>query len=144
MTLPDPKPGLVIRYAYLWHREMRLGRDEGSKDRPCAVVLATAVHDDGTVVTVAPITHAPQSPDSGAVALPAETQRRLGLDSEPAWIVTREVNRFVWPGPDLRPIDRGADRAWAYGYLPYGLRRKVREAFLLELARRRLRAVERD
>lgn len=42
MTLPVPEPGLVIRYAYLWDREAREGRDEGSKDRPCAIVLVVA------------------------------------------------------------------------------------------------------
>lgn len=40
MSWPDPQPGLVIRYADLWRREAFAGQDEGSKDRPCAVVLA--------------------------------------------------------------------------------------------------------
>lgn len=39
MSLPRPQPGLVIRYAYLWKREYDQGRDEGSKDRPCAIVM---------------------------------------------------------------------------------------------------------
>jgi hypothetical protein len=32
VSLPDPHPGLVIRYAYLWKREYDEGREEGSKD----------------------------------------------------------------------------------------------------------------
>ena len=39
MIWPEPEPGLVIRYSYLWDREARAGREEGVKDRPCAVVM---------------------------------------------------------------------------------------------------------
>ena len=38
MALPKPVPGLVIRYSYLWHREYLEGREDGQKDRPCAIV----------------------------------------------------------------------------------------------------------
>jgi hypothetical protein len=31
---PEPQPGLIISYAYLWHHEHRAGREEGLKDRP--------------------------------------------------------------------------------------------------------------
>lgn len=34
MAPPEPTPGLVIGYAYLWEREARAGRDESVKDRP--------------------------------------------------------------------------------------------------------------
>jgi len=34
MALPDPQPGLVISYSYLWHHEHRAGREEGLKSRP--------------------------------------------------------------------------------------------------------------
>ena len=37
---PEPVPGLVIRYSYLWRREHLEGREEGRKDRPCAIVAA--------------------------------------------------------------------------------------------------------
>ncbi len=40
MSFPDPHPGLVIRYAYLWKREHDEGREDGSKDRPCSIVLS--------------------------------------------------------------------------------------------------------
>jgi len=29
MPIPDPEPGLVISYAYLWHHEHQTGREEG-------------------------------------------------------------------------------------------------------------------
>ena len=38
--MPLPVPGLVIRYSYLWHSEHLAGREEGTKDRPCAIIAA--------------------------------------------------------------------------------------------------------
>jgi len=117
MALPSPAPGLVISYSYLWREEQAAGAEEGRKDRPCAVVLVTADEEGDTVVYVVPITHnRPQ--DRHAVAIPASVKRRLGLDDVPSWIVTCELNRFVWPGYDLRPIARGRKGTFAYGYLP--------------------------
>lgn len=133
-SIPEPRPGLVIRYAYLWRREAAQGRDEGSKDRPCVVVLAvTRDEQHGKTVWVSPVTH--RRPDDPAVAveIPARTKRRLGLDSHQSWIIVSEVNRFSWPGPDIRPIEPGR---WAYGLLPAGLFRAVRNR-LVELAGRR-------
>jgi hypothetical protein len=28
----------------------------------------------------------------------------MGLDAGRSWVVVSEVNRFVWPGVDLRPV----------------------------------------
>jgi hypothetical protein len=44
VTWPVPRPGLVIRYSYLWESEVRQGREEGTKDRPCAIVLVVLRH----------------------------------------------------------------------------------------------------
>ena len=58
MSIPNPEPGLVISYAYLWHDEHRAGLEEGQKDRPSVIVLAVERKADGaTLVTVSPITH---------------------------------------------------------------------------------------
>lgn len=57
MRFPEPHPGLVIRYAYRWKREPDAGREEGSKNRPCAIVLSV-VDDDGALEVMGlPITH---------------------------------------------------------------------------------------
>lgn len=118
MPIPDPFPGLVIRYSFLWSHEARKGRTEGSKDRPCTIVLLKAEQDgDRKVVTVAPITHAPNNPDR-AVAMPPKLRRHLGLDDDASWIVLDEMNRFVWPGPDLRPISRRHPGVFSFGVLP--------------------------
>ena len=88
MALPEPAPGLVLRYSYLWRRERDEGRHEGRKDRPCAIVVALRRADAaGTRVLVLPVTHdAPHDPDT-AVELPPRVKRRLGLDDARSWVV---------------------------------------------------------
>jgi hypothetical protein len=102
-----PGVGVVIRYAYLWAADAARGHDEGVKDRPCAVVVSTVDEDDEQVLLVMPITHSPPSAGDLAVELPLATKRRLGLDDQRSWIVTSEYNRFIWPGPDIRPDASG-------------------------------------
>ena len=133
MALPDPTPGLVIGYAYLWRDEARRGREEGRKDRPCVIILSVMTKPGRTVVTVAPITHAPPARPELAIEIPAATKRRLGLDDDRSWIVASDLNQFVWPGADLRPVVRGA-RRFDYGLLPGPLFRQVRDR-VLALAR---------
>jgi hypothetical protein len=118
MAVPEPRLGLMISYAYLWHHEHRAGRDEGVKNRPCVIILSARDEKDGTtVVRVAPVTHrAPDNP-AAALELPQAVKRHLGLDTDQSWIVVDEVNEFTWPGFDLRPIPRSPD-LFAYGFLP--------------------------
>lgn len=136
MALPEPRPGLVVRYAYLWRDEAARNREEASKDRPCVIVLAVERRVGETVVIVAPITHAPPHEGSGAVEVPAGTKRRLGLDEQRSWVVTNDLNEFVWPGPDLRPVPRSHPVTFAYGLLPASLYEAVRRR-VLEHARAR-------
>jgi hypothetical protein len=64
MPLPIPQPGLVICYSYSWLTEHGQGREEGTKDRPCAIVLTAKPDGGDTTVAVVPITHSlPQSLD---------------------------------------------------------------------------------
>jgi hypothetical protein len=49
----------VIRYAYLWWNEARVGRDDGVKDRPCGIVLTRQTKQGHTMVYLLPITHTP-------------------------------------------------------------------------------------
>lgn len=133
MALPDPAPGLVIGYAYLWRNEALGGREEGRKDRPCVIILSVENKDGQTVVTVAPVTHSPPAQPESAVEIPPATKVRLGLDAARSWIVAADLNRFIWPGVDLRPIRRG-ENEYAYGLLPAALYREVRDK-VLALAR---------
>jgi hypothetical protein len=142
-TLPKPIPGLVVRYSYLWADEHDRGREEGRKDRPCAIVLTALAADNETSVVVLPVTHSPPVPGDLAVEIPYATKQRLGLDHERSWIVVSEANKFSWPGPDLRPAVAGTITTVAYGELPADLFRKVRDAFLREYRQRRARLVPR-
>ena len=144
MALPEPVPGLVIRYGYLWHDEARRGREEGSKDRPCAVVLALRREESGTTVVVAPITHSPPREDRAGVELPAATKRRLGLDEAASWIITDDVNAFLWPGPDLRPIPGEAPARFAYGLLPAALTERMLTSVRANARARRLAQTPRE
>ena len=108
--IPDPQPGLVISYAYLWKRDAAQGQDEGTKYRPAVVVLAMESDSvRGKTVLVAPITHREPGDAAAGVEIPPLTKRRLGLDAERSWIILSEVNRFEWPGPDLLPVAPGQD-----------------------------------
>ena len=128
MPIPNPEPGLVISYAYLWHREHRAGREEGQKDRPSVIVLAVEREADGaTIVTVLPITHSPPADPASAVEIPLPVTRHLGLDDHHSWIVVAEGNEFLWPGYDLRKLPH-SDR-YDYGFLPPRFFNYVLEAF---------------
>ena len=143
MRLPsEPTPGMVLRYRYLWTDEHQRGAEEGRKARPVVVVLARAVVNGSLVVTVAPITHSVPRDAARAVRMPPTVKRRLGLDDEASWIVTDEVNAFVWPGPDLAPI--GGDRAddTVFGTVPQRLLSAI--AISIQSNRERLRLVKRS
>jgi hypothetical protein len=125
MPLPEPHPGLVISYSYLWRDEARAGREEGVKDRPAVIVLAVrAKADSGRVVTVAPVTHRKPSKPGTAVELPAKVKQHLGLDTAASWVILDETNQFLWPGHDLRPLP-GRPRVFSYGVLPPRLLAKI-------------------
>lgn len=143
MTLPRAQPGLVIRYAYLWRDRRDAGHEHGDKDRPCAVVLVRATAGDAVAVTVAPITH--RTPDIGdnAVQLSRSVKQAIGLDDAPAWVVTTEVNRFLWPGPDLRPVPGTRPPRFHYGFLPSGLFNRIKRQILENAQRQRRRGVTR-
>ena len=117
-----PDIGLVIRHAYLWWNEARAGREEGLKDRPCLIVHRFENEQGEIDVYIAPITHTPPKARERALEMPIATKSRLGLDAQASWIITSEVNRFIWPGPDIRAVPGG--RA-AYGLLPAAMTRDV-------------------
>lgn len=143
MSWPEPRPGLVIRYAYLWRREADAGRDEGVKDRPCAVVIAIKNDAGETTVYVTPVTHTPPTAPEDAVELPSRTKARLGLDDQRSWIMVTEGNRFLWPGPDLRFVPGEGPESIAYGMLPPAVFSAVRERFVALARARRVTIVGR-
>lgn len=144
MAFPEPVPGLVIRYSYLWVEEHKRGQEEGVKDRPCAVILMTMNEDGERVVTVLPISHTPPADPNLAVEIPAPVKRRLKLDDERSWVVLTEANRFIWPGPDLRPLTPGDSARVGYGPLPFGLFEEIRTKFIAAIRAQRASVVPRS
>ena len=130
MPLPQPVPGLVLRYSYLWYDEHLVRREEGIKDRPCVVVLVAEKEGGETMVTVAPVMHSPPKTPAETVELPPATRQRLGLDDGRSWVVVSEINRFCWPGHDLRAMPGSDHPKYDYGMLPPGLFRQVTSRLL--------------
>ena len=144
MPLPEPIPGLVISYDYLWTGEAKKGREEGTKARPCAIVLARQNAFDKQVVTVVPITHTQPDKDTPAIELPPALKAHLGLDDFPSWVIVSEVNDFVWPGPDMRPVPKRDPVEFSYGVVPPGFFRKIRERLLEAVTEGKVARVKRS
>lgn len=140
MALRPPHPGQVIRYSYLWASEARAGRGDGTKDRPCGVVLTQLTEAGRAVAYVLPITHTPPLAGEDGIEIPQSTKRRLALDAERSWIITTELNRFIWPGPDIRPTPSGE---YIYGYLPEKLMRLVLDQVKKHARTKRLKTTPR-
>jgi mRNA-degrading endonuclease toxin of MazEF toxin-antitoxin module len=134
---------MVIRYGYLWRAEHQSGREEASKDRPCAIVLVVGESRLGQMVTVLPITHSQPRDRQTAFELPADTKRRLGLDGERSWVILDEANRFGWPGPDIRRVDQNDPASFVHGQLPFRTFIKIRDSFVRIASERRILPVDR-
>jgi len=141
LPLPDPKPGLVVRYDYLWAHEAVAGRDQG-KDRPTCLLAAT----DDTVrpryVVLLPITHSPPSGETVGVEIPAKVKYAIGLDDEPSWVIVSEHNIDEWPNGGLSPLP-GRPDVFSYGFLPPGLFARIKTSFLDLAKAKRSSAVRR-
>ncbi len=96
MKIPSPLPGLVLRYNYLWADDAARGREEGTKDRPAAIVMA--VQRGGTDefrVFALPVTHSPPQHGTHALEIPAAVLRAAWLM---AFCRLASLRRFVTAG----------------------------------------------
>jgi hypothetical protein len=143
VSWPAPRPGLVIRYSYLWEQEAREGREEGVKDRPCTIILVLLRDGKHPIVRVLPVTHAAPADPADALEIPQPTKLRLGLDSARSWVILSEANDFIWPGPDLRPAVNGDPASVAYGMLPPGFMKDLQERLQRRLREKRMAATKR-
>ncbi len=132
MALPEPKPGLVIRYDYLWSQEVAAGRDQG-KDRPVCLVAASDSATNPRYVVLLPITHTPPAGTTVGIEIPAKVKQAINLDDAPSWVIISEHNVDEWPNAGLSPVP-GKPGAFAYGFIPPGLFARIKSGFL-ELAR---------
>ncbi len=121
-----------------------MGRRKARKTAPAPLLSPRRPMARGRGFLVAPITHAPPQNPVDALELPVKTKRRLGLDDAQSWIVLTEMNRFTWPGPDIRLIGDPGDRQWAYGFLPANLYRKMRDKIVRRIKAHALAQVHRS
>jgi hypothetical protein len=133
MALPEPKPGLVIRYEYLWKREAAVGRQQ-SKDRPACLVAASDSAVAPRFVVILPITHSAPTGDTVGIEIPPKVARALGLDEVRSWVVVSDHNVDEWPNAGLAPVP-GRPGVFSYGFIPPGLFAQVKAQFL-ELSER--------
>jgi mRNA-degrading endonuclease toxin of MazEF toxin-antitoxin module len=143
LSLPDPIPGLVIPYEYLWWYENNKGLENGRKIRPCAIILSTQQEHGQTIVTVVPITHTNPDALTTFVEIPLSVKQHLGLDDERSWVITNEVNQFTWPGSDIKPHTRNAEKNYTYGVLPPSLFNAIKKSLLESVLTKRLKTVKR-
>jgi hypothetical protein len=136
MALPEPKPGLVIRYDYLWADEAAAGRDT-SKDRPACLVAATDATTSPRFVVILPITHTRPRTGVAAVEIPDRVRRAIGLDDAPSWVIVSEHNVDEWPR-GLAAIP-GKPRTYSYGFIPPGLFAQIKTRFLERARQGRVR-----
>jgi hypothetical protein len=95
------------------------------------------------IVRVLPVTRSAPSDPADALEIPQATKQRLGLDSERSWVVLSEANDFIWPGPDLRPAVNGDPSTVAYGMLPPGFMKELRERLLQRWRMKRVAVTKR-
>lgn len=132
MALPEPRPGLVVRYDYLWTEEATAGRDQG-KDRPACLVAASDSSTRPRFVILLPITHREPTGSTVGIGIPPKVRQAIGLDDEPCWVIVSEHNVDEWPNAGLRPLpDRPG--SFAYGFIPPRLFARIKAGFL-ELAK---------
>lgn len=110
------------------------------KDRPAVVIVALRQVGDHLQLLVAPVTHRRTEFGEG-VPIPLRVKRHLSLDDEPSWIVTTEINQFIWPGPDVRLVGKKGDPF--YGAIPAVLFEQVREQISENIERHRLNVTRR-
>lgn len=139
VTFPWPLAGMVICYDYIWLHEHTRGWDQGSKDRPCVVVLTLP----GNRIIVLPVTHRkPENPLDG-LQIPPTVKARLGLDPDPSWVILTEANSFNWPGPDVRPVNPRDPSGPVYGVLPELMIREIRNRVVARARANTIRVIER-
>lgn len=99
---------------------------------------------DRTELLVVPVTTQPPQHAADGVEVPARVKKHLGLDADRCWIMVTELNRFLWPGPDIRPIERGEDRTPFYGFVPQTLFDAVLAAVIARAEKGRLKVTKRS
>jgi hypothetical protein len=105
MHIPDEPPiGNLIAYEYLWLSQ-KDAREDGAKVYPVALLFAKKFVGPVTLAYAVGMSHKPPEPAERAIEVPKKLKRHLGLDEDPSWIYTDQLNEFAWSGPDIRPAE---------------------------------------
>ena len=134
MAFPEPRPGLVVRYDYLWTHEAAAGLDQG-KDRPACLVAASDSQTRPRFVVLLPITHTPPDGNTIGIEIPAKVKQAIGLDAARNWVIVSEHNIDEWPNAGLSPLP-GKPGVFGHGFIPPGLFARIKARFV-ELARQK-------
>ena len=109
--------GDVLLYPYRWADEAAAGRSpDGTKDRPCCVVIAHKHADGMTELFLAAVSSKAPRKDQHALPVPDIERRRAGLTKyAEAWVYVDEMNRDLleasWYLPaDVEPIGAFSDK----------------------------------
>lgn len=105
------------------------------------MVVARIERENDTLVLVAPVTHSRPESAADGIEIPGNVKKQLGLDGERSWIILTELNRFIWPGPDVRPAP-GSESPF-YDALPDWLFERVRQGMLGRAEAGRLKVTKR-
>ena len=115
MRIPKQPPvGHLIAYEYVWASQSA-HREDGAKSYPAAIVATRDDIGPTPLTYVLGISHKPPTASERAIEIPSKLKRHLGLDEEPSWIYTDQINVFAWPGPDIRPAEWLTDLPSARG-----------------------------
>ena len=128
MALPEPKPGLVVRYGYLWSHEAASGRNQG-KDRPACLVAASDASATPRFVVLLPITHTPPTGDTVGIEIPQRVREALGLDDARSWVIVSDHNVDEWPSAGIQPLP-GRQGVFSYGFVPPRLFAEIKARFV--------------
>lgn len=140
--IPEPVPGLIFRYGYLWLAEFRQGRTDPAKDRPACIVIRVgdaadtglrvaggqAASPDAGDVVILPITTSRPSAHQTGVELTPDEKRLCRLDpGVRSWVIVSEFNADTWPNADLSLVPETGE--FAYGVARPGLLARIGRAF---------------
>ena len=142
MALPEPRPGLVLRYDYLWTRDAAAGREQG-KDRPACLVAASDASATPRFIVLLPITHTSPSGDTVGIELPERVRQAIGLDDARSWVIVSEHNVDEWPSAGIQPLP-GRQGVFSYGFVPPGLFAQIKSGFIALAKRGRSTRIRRE
>src|SRR5258708_11373746 len=112
--IPDPRPGLIFRYGYVWVRDFKKNPEFVGEDRPACIVMKVSEDQEDSLqaiggsviepgdVIILPITTSPPRPGDTVIELSPDEKRICRVDpARRSWLVVSEFNADIWPNADM-------------------------------------------